>query len=60
MITIDMANSYRFANLRANQMRTDYVARQKKMAKEEVKRVVDLIAYEKAQSERLTKTCRKY
>ncbi|MBU0988273.1 MAG: cache domain-containing protein [Proteobacteria bacterium] len=37
-------------------MRTDYIARQKQIIKQEVNRVVDLIFYEKEQSEILTRS----
>ena len=48
---IDIIGSYRDFNLRSDQMRADYIARQKQIIKQEVNRVVDLISYEKAQSE---------
>ncbi len=55
IIAIDVIGSYRDFNFRANEMRTDYIASQKQIAKQEVHRVVDLISYEKAQSEKLTR-----
>lgn len=55
IIVIDVVGSYRDFNFRADQMRADYIARQKEIVKQEVKRVVDMIRYEKAQSEILTK-----
>ena len=55
VIAIDIVRSDQDFNFRANEMRTDYTARQKEIIKQEVERVVDLIHYEKAQSERLTK-----
>ena len=55
IIAIDFIGAYRDFNSRADQMRTDYIALQKRIIKQEVKRVVKLISYEKAQSELLTK-----
>ena len=55
IIGLDVINSYRYFNLRADQMRTDHISRQKQMIKQEVKRVVDLISYEKSQSNILTR-----
>ena len=55
IIGIDVISSYRDFDLRADQMRGDYFDRQKQIIKQEVERVVDLISYEKAQSEVLTK-----
>ena len=56
IIAIDIITSYRDFNFRADQMRADYIASQKQIIKQEVDRVVDLISYEKAQSEILTKS----
>ena len=55
IVAIDVIASYRDFNYRADQMRKDYIARQKQIIKQEVNRVVDLISYEKEQSEILTK-----
>ncbi|NOY68323.1 MAG: response regulator [Deltaproteobacteria bacterium] len=55
MIVLEIANSYRNFNFRADQMRSDYTSRQKQAIKQEVKRVVDRIRLKKAQSEGLTK-----
>jgi len=55
IITIDVIGSYHSFNLQADQMRTEYTNRQKQIIKQEVNRVVDLISYEKSQSEILTK-----
>ena len=55
IVAIDVIASYRDFNYRADQMRKDYIARQKQIIKQEVNRVVDLISYEKKQSEILTK-----
>jgi two-component system cell cycle sensor histidine kinase/response regulator CckA len=55
IVVIDIVGSYRDFNFRANQMRTDYTASQKQIIKQEVERVVDMIHYEKAQSEILIK-----
>lgn len=52
---IDVIGSHRDFHFRADQMRADYIARQKQIIKQEVNRVVDLISYEKAQSEILTR-----
>ncbi|MGA9179237.1 MAG: hypothetical protein WBZ05_18520, partial [Desulfobacterales bacterium] len=51
IVAIDVIAAYRDFNSRADQMRKDYIARQKQIIKQEVKRVVDLISYEKEQSE---------
>ena len=56
ILTIDIIRSYQDFNSRANQMRVDYTARQKKMIKQQVEHVVDMIHHEKAQSENLTKS----
>ena len=56
IVAIDTVRSYRDFNFLADQMRTDYTAQQKQIIKNEVERVVDMIRYEKAQSERLTKS----
>jgi len=55
IVAIDVIGSHRDFNFRADQMRADYIARQKQIIKQEVNRVVDLISYEKAQSEILTR-----
>ena len=55
IVAIDVIAAYRDFNSRADQMRKDYIARQKQIIKQEVNRVVDLISYEKEQSEILTK-----
>ena len=55
IIAIDVIVSYRDLNFRADQMRADYIDQQKQMIKQEVERVVDMIRYEKAQSESLTR-----
>ena len=51
IIGIEVVSYYRDANSQADQMRADYIARQKQTIKHEVNRVVDMIRYEKAQSE---------
>lgn len=56
IIVIDIARSYRDFNFYADQMRADYTASQKQIIKQEVKRVVDRIHYEKARSEMITKS----
>lgn len=55
IIAVDVISSYRDFNLRADQMRADYISNQKQMIKQEVSRVVNLISYEKSQSVKLTK-----
>lgn len=55
IVIIDILGSLHDFNLRADQMRTDYIASQKSIIKQEIKRVVDLISYEKAQSKILTR-----
>ncbi|MBW1727269.1 MAG: cache domain-containing protein [Deltaproteobacteria bacterium] len=55
IVAIDVIDSHREFNFRADQMRADYIARQKQIIKQEVNRVVDLISYEKTQSEILTR-----
>ena len=55
IIAVDFIVSHRDFNFRADQIRADYIALQKQIIKQEVNRVVDLISYEKAQSEILTK-----
>ena len=55
IVAIDVIESHRDFNFRADQMRADYIDRQKQTIKQEVNRVVDLISYEKAQSEILTR-----
>ncbi len=56
IVAIDVIASYRDFNSRADQMRADYIVRQKQIIKQEVNRVVDLISYEKEQSEILTRS----
>ena len=53
---LDIVVSYQYFNSRADQMRTDYIARQKQMIKHEVDRVVDMINHEKNQSIIITKS----
>jgi PAS domain S-box-containing protein len=55
IIAVDIVGSYRDFSFRADKMRTSYTNDQKQMIKEEVERVVDMIHYEKVQSEILTK-----
>jgi PAS domain S-box-containing protein len=55
VIVVDIVRSYRDFSFRANQMRAEYTASQKQIVKQEVHRVVEMIYYEKAQSEILTK-----
>ena len=55
IIAIDIVRSYQDFNFLADQIRADYTVRQRQIIKHEVKRVVDMIYYEKMQSEILTK-----
>ena len=55
IIAIDIIDAHRDFKFRTDQMRADYIALQKQIIKQEVDRVIDLIYYEKAQSEILTK-----
>ena len=55
IVAIDIIGTYHDVNFRADQMRTDHIDRQKQIIKHEVNRVVDMILYEKAQSEILTR-----
>ncbi len=55
-VAIDVIRSYLDFNSRADHIRTDYIDRQKASIKQEVGRVVDMIRYEKAQSESLTRS----
>jgi PAS domain S-box-containing protein len=52
---IDIIGSYLAFTRQSEKIRQNYIAHQKQIIKQEVMRVVDLIAYEKSQSERLTK-----
>ncbi len=52
--TIDIFFSLREFNERSEKIRADYITRQKQIIKEEVDRVIDLISYEKSQSEKVT------
>ena len=54
IIAVDIITAYRDFNFRADRIRRDYLETQKQIIKEEVRRVVDMIRYEKAQSERVT------
>ena len=55
IVSIDIIASYHDLNFRVDRIRTDYIDRQKQIIKQEVKRVVDMAAYEKAQTERVTR-----
>jgi PAS domain S-box-containing protein len=55
IVAVDIMRSYQEFNFRADEMRRDYTARQKETIKQEVERVVDMIHYERAQSEMLTR-----
>ncbi len=56
IVCIDIVTTYQDFNIRVDKMRADYVEQQKQMIKREVERVVDMINYEKAQSEMLART----
>ena len=56
IVVLDIAVSYREFHIRAEQMRSDYIAQQKEMIKQEVHQVVDMISHVKSQSEALTRT----
>jgi len=51
----DIISSYQNFNHHSNQLRKDYITHQKNIIRQEVNRAVDLILYEKAQSEKLTR-----
>ena len=53
--SIDIIGTYHDFKRQSEQTREDYIARQKEIIKQEVMRVIDLISYEKSQSETLTK-----
>lgn len=53
---IDMIDNYHNFRLRSTQMRADHITQQKQIIKQEVKRVVDLISYEREQSEILVRS----
>ncbi|WP_321492237.1 cache domain-containing protein [uncultured Desulfobacter sp.] len=53
-ILIDVLNSYRDFNQQAKQMRSEFIDRQKNIIRQEVLRVVDMVRYEKSQSETIT------
>ncbi|MEA1923733.1 MAG: cache domain-containing protein [Pseudomonadota bacterium] len=55
IIVCDVTVSYRDFNVRAEQIRADYIVRRQEMVKQEVDRVVSMINYEKEQSEVVTK-----
>ena len=55
IIVLDIISSSQDFNFRADQMRSDYISRQKQTIKQEVIQVADRIRHEKAQSELLTK-----
>ena len=55
IIITDILISYRDFSQSADQMRKEYLGSQKRIAKQEVMQVVDLIKYKKAKSEEVTK-----
>ncbi len=55
IVAIDAVSSYRHFHRRSAQIRADYIEEQKQLIKQEVTRVVQLIAYEKSQTEELTR-----
>ncbi len=54
-VLIDLYSSYREFDSRAEKMRKDYILQQKKMIKQEVNQVIDMINYERTKAENLTK-----
>ena len=50
-VSIDIISTHKDSNVRADQMRNAYIAQQKEMVRQEVKHVVNMIEYEKTQSE---------
>ena len=55
VVLLDFLCSYHDFNLSSRQMRLKYTARQKQIIKQEVKQVVGIINYKKAESKKLTK-----
>jgi len=55
IIVVDIIRSYGDFKLSADEMRTNYTAQQQRLIKREVGNVVDMIHYEKSQSEIVTK-----
>jgi two-component system, cell cycle sensor histidine kinase and response regulator CckA len=55
IVGTDLVTTYHYSNIRVDNMRTDYVEQQKQMSKHEVERVVNMINYERTQSETLTR-----
>ena len=54
-ICIDVISTYRDFNLRAAQIRSEYIDRQKQIIKQEVMRAVETIRHRRSQSEALTR-----
>ena len=55
IIGIDLVSTYHDFGIRMDNMRTEHVEQQKQMSKREVERVVNMINYERTQSEALAK-----
>lgn len=55
IVGIDLVTTYHDQNIRVDKMRTDYIKEQKLKSRREVERVVDMINYERKQSELLTR-----
>ena len=55
LVAVDVISSYREFNIQSDQMRADFINSRKQLVKQEVDRVVEMIRYEKAQSEQLIK-----
>ena len=55
IVGIDLITNYHDFNIRIDNMRTDYVEQQKQATKREVERIVNIINYERTQSESLTR-----
>jgi len=56
IITLDIFSSYHDFNFRSEQMRSNYISRQKEMVKREVESVVNMISYERSKIEKLLKS----
>ncbi len=55
IVAIDVVSSYRDFNFHSEKLRSDFINNQKKIIKQEVLRVAEVISHEKAQSEKLIK-----
>ena len=55
IVAVDVIGTYREFNAQADQMRTDFIANQKQIIKQEVAHVVEMIRFERSQRENLTR-----